>query len=111
MPPSCVLGRFAIGARVALLSQNDANPSYKLASITRYDDVVRTLGGVCTRCWSVTGGWRGAFSKLCAIYRKWVWLAGQWLAVERGRSQHYCGSLDCGLPMVAFWRHNSNAKY
>jgi len=20
-----------------------------------------------------------------------------------GRSQHYCGSLDCGLPLVAFW--------
>jgi len=28
----------------------------------------------------------------------------------RGRSQHYCGGLDCGLPMVAFWRHNANAK-
>jgi len=33
-PPSCALfGGFAIGARVALLWQHNANPSYKLASI------------------------------------------------------------------------------
>ena len=43
--PSCVLlGGFAIGARVALLWQHNANPSYKLASIPRYDDIVRTAG-------------------------------------------------------------------
>jgi len=42
-----VLGGFAIGARVALLWQHNANTSYKLASIPRYDDIVRTLGGVC----------------------------------------------------------------
>ena len=30
---------------------------------------------------------------------------------RRGRSQHYCGGLDCGLPVVAFWRHNANAKF
>jgi len=35
--------------------------------------------------------------------------AGQWPASDGGRSQHYCGGLDCGLPMVAFWRHNANA--
>ena len=41
--PSCaLLGGFAIGARVALLWQHNANPSYKLASIPRYDDIVRT---------------------------------------------------------------------
>jgi len=28
---------------------------------------------------------------------------------RRERSQHYCGGLNCGLPMVAFWRHNANA--
>jgi len=40
-----------------------------------------------------------AFSTLCASYRKWAYLA-----VDGGRrSQHYCGGLDCGLPMVAFW--------
>jgi len=38
------LGGFAIGTRVALLWQHNANPSYKLASIPRYDDIVRTAG-------------------------------------------------------------------
>ena len=43
--PSCaLLGGFAIVARVALLWQHNANPSYKLASIPRYDDIVRTAG-------------------------------------------------------------------
>jgi len=42
---SCaLLSGFAIGARVALLWQLNANPSYKLASIPRYDDIVRTAG-------------------------------------------------------------------
>ena len=42
---SCaLLGGFAIGARVALLWQHNANPSYKLAFIPRYDDIVRTAG-------------------------------------------------------------------
>jgi len=71
------LGGFAIGARVVLLWQHNANPSYKLASILWYDDIVRTPGGVCARCWPVTGGWRGAFSKLCAVYGKPAWLAGR----------------------------------
>ena len=38
--------------------------TYKLASIPQYDNIVRTLGGVCARCWTVTGhrqGW-GSFS-------------------------------------------------
>jgi len=35
MPPSCaLLGRFAIGARVALLWQHNANPSYNLAFVS-----------------------------------------------------------------------------
>jgi len=43
MPPSCaLLGGFAIGARVALLWKHNANPSYKLASTSRYDNIVRT---------------------------------------------------------------------
>ena len=47
LPPSCaLLGGFAIGARVALLWQHNANPSYKLASIPRYDDIVRTAAWV-----------------------------------------------------------------
>ena len=70
MPPSCaLLGRFAIGAQVALLWQHNANYSYKLASISRYDDIVRTLGGVCALL--------GAFSKLRTAHGKWAWLAGR----------------------------------
>jgi len=65
------LGGFAIGAWVALLWQHNANPSYKLASIPRYDDIVRTLGGVCARCWPVTGWWRRAFSTL--LRRPGLW--------------------------------------
>jgi len=43
--PSCtLLGGFAIGAWVALLWQHNANPSHKLASIPRYDNIVRTAG-------------------------------------------------------------------
>ena len=43
--PSCaLLGGFAIGARVALLWQHNSNPSYKLAYIPQYDDIVRTAG-------------------------------------------------------------------
>jgi len=54
---SCaLLDGFAIGAGVALLWQHNANPSYKLASIPRYDDIVRMLGGVCVHCWPLTGG-------------------------------------------------------
>ena len=78
MPPSCaLLGGFAIGLRVALLWQHNANPSYKLASIPRYDDIVRTLGGVYARL--LAGDWRvmGAFSKLRGVYGKWAWLAGR----------------------------------
>jgi len=50
------LGGFAIGALVVLLWQHNANPSYKFGYIPRYDDIMRTLGGVCVRCWPVTGG-------------------------------------------------------
>jgi len=62
-----------------LLWQHNANPSYKLASIPRYDDIVRTLGGVCVHCWSLTGGWRGR-SLNCAPYMASGrgWLAGDW---------------------------------
>ena len=27
-----------------------------------------------------------------------------------GHSQHYCGSLECRLPLVAFWQQKANAK-
>ena len=35
----------------------------KLASIPRYDAIVRTLGGICARCWPVTGcRWGGVLN-------------------------------------------------
>jgi len=52
-------------ARVALLWQHNMNRCYRLASIPQYDDTVQMLGavcanghlgGVCARCWPVTGG-------------------------------------------------------
>ena len=66
---------------------HNANPSYKLASIPRYDDIVRTAG--------LAGSARAA---------------GRRPAADGGRSQHYCGSLECGLPLVAFWQQKANAK-
>jgi len=65
-----------------LLWQHNANPSYKLASIPRYDDIVRTAGWAGSA--RAAGRWRGAFSKLRATYGKWAWLAGRWLAVDGG---------------------------
>jgi len=97
LPPSCaLLDGFAIGAPVALLWQHNANPS---------------LREVCARCWLVTGGWQRR-SQHCAPYiaSGRGWLAGDWPSTGGGRCQHYCGGLDCGLPMAAFWRHNANAK-
>jgi len=53
MPPSCaLLGRFAIGAPVALLWQHNANPS---------------LHRICAHCWLVTSRWRRR-SQHCASY-------------------------------------------
>jgi len=56
--------------------------------------------------WWVTGGILKLARRICE-----VGVAG-WpvTAVYGGRSQHYCGCLDCGLPMVAFWQHDANAK-
>jgi len=45
---------------------------------------------------------------LRAVYGKCAWLAG-WPVTGRrqgGRSQHYCGGLDCGLP----WWRSGNIK-
>jgi len=37
--------------------------------------------------------------------RIWEVVVAGWLVTGRqwGHSQHYCGGLDCGLPLVAFW--------
>jgi len=89
------LGGFAIGAPVALLWQHNANPSLR-----------RGARALLISDQQVTE----AFSTLRAVHRKWAWLAGRRLAVDGGRSQHYCGGLDCGLPRVAFWQQKANAK-
>jgi len=49
----------------------------------------------------------GAFSKLCAVYRKWAWLAGRWLAVD---GDVLSITAAAWTAVVAFWRHNANAK-
>jgi len=83
-----VLGGFAIGAQ--------------LASIPRYDDSANgRLGGVCAHCWQVTGGWRGAFSKLRAVYGKWAWLARRWLAVGGGVLNNTAAAWTAGFH---WWR-------
>jgi len=72
-----------------------------------YSNITQTLVYAgCARCWLVTGGWWRC-SQHCAPYIA-SWRG--WLAVDGGPSQHYCSGVDCGLPMVAFWWHNSNAK-
>jgi len=106
------LGGFAIGAQVALLWQHNANPGYKLASILRYDDIVRTLGGVCARCWPVTGRWRGGVVLKIACHIWEVGVAGWPVTGRRQRAfSTVLGSLDCGLPLVAFWQQRKRKMY
>jgi len=82
--PSCaILGGFAIGARVALLWQHNANPSYKLASIPRYDDIVQKAG------------WAGS---ACA--------AGRWLAGEGGVVNITAAAWTAGF----LWWRSGNKK-
>jgi len=56
--------------------------------------------------WWVTGG-------ILKIARH-IWEVGvagsPVIGRRRGRSQHYCGGLDCGLPLMAFWQQKANAK-
>jgi len=79
--PSCaLLGGFAIGAWIALLWQHNANPSYKLASITRYDQNSANgrLGGVCAL---LVGDWQvRERSQNCVPYMDSGrgWLASDW---------------------------------
>jgi len=82
LPPSCaLLGGFAIGARVALLWQHNANPSYKVACIPRYDDIVRTAGWAGSeRAAGRSLAGDGGRSQNCAPYmgRERGWLAADW---------------------------------
>jgi len=84
LPPSCaLLGGFAIGARVAFLWQHNANPSYNLASIPRYDDIVRTAG------------WAGSARA-----------AGRWLAGDGGVLNITAAVWTAGFR----WWHSGNKK-
>ena len=71
----CTIGRFATW-------QHNANPSYKLASIPRYDDIVRTAGWARGLRALLAADWRvtGRRSQNCAPYMGSgrVWLAGDW---------------------------------
>jgi len=120
------LGEFAIEARVTLLWQHNANPSYKLAPITvsmvvlncckgdrlpRYDDLARTAG----RAESARAAGRqladdGGAPQTARRIQEAGAPARRRPAADGGRSQHYCSSLDCGLPLVAFWLQKANAK-
>jgi len=105
------LGGFAIGARVALLWQHNPNPSYKLASIPRYDDIVRTAGWAGSA--RAAGRWLAGDGDVLKIVSG-IWQVGvagsPVIGRRRGRSQHYSGGLDCGLPLMAFWQQKANAK-
>jgi len=61
-----------------LLWQHNANPSYKLASIPRYDDIVRTAG------------WAGSARA-----------AGRWLVGDRGRAQNCAPYMRSGRGWLA----------
>jgi len=101
------LDGFAIGAQVALLWQHNANPSYKLASIPRYDDIVRTA--VWAGSARAAGRWLAGDGGVLKIARRIleVGVAGSpVIGRRRGRSQHYCGGLDCGL----LWWRSGNKK-
>ena len=95
---------------------NNVNPSYKLASIPRYDDIVRTAGWAGSARAAgrrpATGGRRGAHPKPRAAYGNRARPARRRPAADGGRSQHYCGSLECGLSTggVLATKRKANAK-
>jgi len=89
-----------------LLWQHNPNPSYKLASIPRYDDSANgRLGGGLRAPPAGDRRATGGAPKTARRMRE----AGA-AAADGERSQHYCGSLVCGLPLVAFWQQKVNAK-
>ena len=111
MPSSCaLLGGFAIDARVALPWQHNANPSYKLASIPRYDDIVRTAGWAGSA--SAAGRRPAGAPKIARRIRH----AGAAGPSATGRRQGpavlniTAAVWNAGFPLVAFWQQKANAK-
>ena len=85
------------------------HPSYKLVSILRYDDIVRTAswaGSALVAGRQPAGHGRHPQNRVPHTGSG----RGRRTAADGGRSQHYCGSLECGLPLVAFWQQKVNAK-
>jgi len=66
----------------------------------------RGLRALLAADWRVTGG-------VLTIARR-IWKVGvassPVIGHRRGRSQHYCGGPDCGLPLMTFWQQKANAK-
>ena len=104
---SCIL----LYCRVALLWQHNANPSYKLASIPRYDDMVRTAGWAGSA--RAAGRWLAGDegrSQNCAPYmgsgRGCHWLARRWLAVDGGVLNSTAADWTAGF----HWWRSGNKK-
>jgi len=82
------------------------------ASIPRYDDIVRTA--VWAGSARAAGRWLAGDGGILKIVRR-IWEVGVagWPASGRRRGRAFSTllrGLDCGLPLVAFWQHNANAK-
>ena len=61
----------------------------------------------------LAGDWQVMGGILKIEQRIWEVAVAGWLVTGRrraGRSQHYCGGLGCGLPLLAFWQHFANTK-
>jgi len=60
----------------------------------------------------LAGDWRVTGGILKIAHHIWEVGMDGWPVTgrRRGHSQHYCGGLNCGLPLLAFWQHNTNAK-
>jgi len=89
---------------------NNANPSYKLAYIPRYDAIVRTAGWAgSARAAGRRPPGDGVAPKTVRRIRE-AGAAGPPPTGAFSTIEHSCGSLDCGLPLVAFWQQKANAK-
>jgi len=82
--------------------QHNANPSYKLVFILRYDDIVRLHGRLCTHCWRVTGAFSKIVRRICEVGVAGWPLTGAFSTLLR----------QCGLRASngGFWQNNANAK-
>jgi len=72
---------------------------------------VRTAGRAGLRA-LLAADWRMTGAVVKIVRRMWIvgLTASTVIGRRRGRSQHYCGSLDCGLALMAFWQKKANAK-